>query len=341
VYITLTGNGVRYGEGVYGIEVEAERLGVADSRGLTEGLPFASPQLQRLVDTLVWKATQDGSLRHRGVEFISVPMQKEHALHALSDLYSCMNDGLFAPSVRTGIHVHANVSQMENYELLQVMRAYAAAEPLLMQYVGVEREQNIYCVPLYRASNERQRWLEFASLLRLPTLRNKISSAARLLDACCKYSALNISPISRLGTVEFRHAPTFARFSDMRGWLDLVDATMRLRLPDAATVADLAPLRRAMPARLSWDEYEHRVLYTGALEFANDLAGRPYVIPEWGAPASLAFAPAKSVYPRFSTGAPPPLGRHTMELELTPEEEELLRQYTGDTPEQLVLEETI
>jgi hypothetical protein len=215
----------------YGVEVEAERLIPTAASELATGESFSNPLLRQMTSTY-WNATADGSLRHNGVEFVSKPLGIVDARAAFSQVYVAMKEGLFRPSVRTGIHIHANVGTLDSLELREVMRTYAVLEPLLFRFVGPEREQNIYCVPLYRAANEQRNWRALAAELSEPTLtRTVLSRLINVMRSFCKYSALNLESFMRFGTVEFRHAPTFEHYEEAERWLRLVDAVMHFRIP--------------------------------------------------------------------------------------------------------------
>jgi hypothetical protein len=282
----------RYPWGTYGIEVEAERLQRDAAASLMAGDLFAHPLL-RAMQTGYWRAITDGSLRHNGVEFITSPVSFDDASRALRSLYAAMDEGLFAPSVRTGIHVHINASTMNNEQMLNFMRAYVVLEPLLFRTVGAEREQNIYCVPLYRADNERRLWNKLANELLSPRVdRATLMRIQGVFRSFCKYSALNFESFLRLGTFEFRHAPTWGRLDEAQRWLRLVREVAHFTMPAGATLDDLSSARtwatELVPA-LRWSEYLREVEARGLLDFANGLQPFTYKVAEWGRPAGMAF----------------------------------------------------
>jgi hypothetical protein len=295
VYQRVVGNLPRYTWGVYGIEVEAERLGLLESDRLAAGEAFNHELLQAMTRRN-WRAITDGSLRHRGVEFITPPSTLATCSAALSELYAAMREGLFQPSVRTGIHIHVNVQTFTNQQMIEFMRTYAVLEPLLFQAVGVEREQNIYCVPLYRGSNEQRLWRQLATRLHNdnPVWIDLIQLMGTF-RSFCKYSAINFESFLRLGTFEFRHAPTWGTEREAQRWLQLVHQVCNVTLTPDATMSSLATVRpwaeEYVPG-LNWDAYVAEVEERGLLDFANSLQPFTYKVPDWGRPAGLAFGRA-------------------------------------------------
>lgn len=306
-FIKLTGSQPQYGRGTYGIEVEAEHYPPNEVMRMQEHERPEHPLLRAL--SPYWKATTDGSLRHNGVEFISVPLALPQATTATEMLYTAMAAGLFRPSVRAGIHVHVNMAPATSVEFVQALRAYILLEPLLFRYVGVEREQNIYCVPIYRAVNEQRLWQRVAKGMHEGIgTRNRHNQLYGAIRDCCKYSALNLNPFIRLGTFEFRHAPTFSTRQAAINWLRLVHEVSTFVVQGTATLASLEPAKAwasvLVPA-LDWDEYMREVQERGLLGLANSLEPFTYKAPEWGKPAGLAFDRIPARTPRQAAPARP------------------------------------
>lgn len=145
-----------------------------------------------------WKYKQDGSLRNKGAEFASIPLmgnQIEYALKYLKhNLEVYQNEPNF--SSRTSVHVHLNVRDMTWEEVRALVILYCIFERHFFLQTKKEREQSIFCVPLYKTN-----YIEKFT----PTLE----------DFNCyrwsKYCALNLIPIfgdgntPKYGTIEFRH----------------------------------------------------------------------------------------------------------------------------------------
>lgn len=196
----------------YGIEVEAEGIDFEQAVSLEWPAPMRRS----------WVIERDGSLR-RGTEFISIPLPRSSVPDAVNALWGAVFDTRLAhASVRTGIHIHVNCIHMNTAQVLRMLQHYALVEPVLFAAVGEEREQNIYCIPWYRSLQEPKR--VFAWLGDDPERDADMLMQFDEEPPTCKYSALNVSPLSSKGTVEFRHAQTFSTATEMLRWWDIVAA---------------------------------------------------------------------------------------------------------------------
>lgn len=197
--------GVRAGER-YGVEVEAEGCDVR-----TAGELDWSQSFQR-----DWTYVEDGSLRNGGIEFVSRPLTRHSLRPAITHLWDYFRAGRMRGTVRTGIHIHASCLHLETADVYRILQHYALVEPVLMAFCGPEREENIYCIPWYRGTDEPAkiiRWLEEQDRFLLEREEHP-----------CKYSALNVLPLRRYGTIEFRHAPTWTDEAPMQQWAEAVRA---------------------------------------------------------------------------------------------------------------------
>lgn len=193
----------------YGIEVEVEgfdrRHWAKEARALTEH----------------WDIKEDGSLRNNGAEFVSHFLLPDQLKNAVHHLYARTRK-LWTPSPRTGIHVHANCLHLTTEQVRRICTYYAFAEPLLFMWAGEEREENIFCVPWYRAHDE-------ADLV----ARALESGSIGELSRSCKYSALYLGPLLTFGTIEFRQSVTHDTPEDLLAWLEVVKKIARSHeLPD-------------------------------------------------------------------------------------------------------------
>jgi hypothetical protein len=78
---------------------------------------------------------------------------------------------------------------------------------------GTDREENIYCIPFYRANRPLK---QLSRALRGYGGWNNFQ----------KYSALNLGAIQKFGTLEFRHAPLWDNVGQARLWLSVIDELM-------------------------------------------------------------------------------------------------------------------
>ena len=158
-------------------------------------------------ETLGWKVTTDGSLRNNGYEYISSPIPVTVASDLFKKLHGTIKLGKDDPfSQRTSIHVHANCANMSSRSVRDTVLLYALFEEAFFLMCSPERRDNIHCTPLTETY--------------LPTLYP--NSLAVMITRWHKYTALNLKPISKQGTIEFRHMQGHADTELMDEWLDII-----------------------------------------------------------------------------------------------------------------------
>lgn len=185
-----------------------------------------------------WQITEDGSLRNNGMEFLSPPATLAQIHDGIDRFYAEGFDVYgWKSSKRTGIHLHMDTSTLTMDELGAFLTAYAALEPVLFNVLcGPDREENIYCVPWYRAKEQA---LYVQGLMR----DYKAGGREVLLNACaqaCKYNALYIEPLRRYGTVEFRGAPTFDSAAELHRLVTTFDTLLDRTQKDGTAAAVMA-----------------------------------------------------------------------------------------------------
>ena len=185
------------GERLVGIEIEVE--GCA---------PHTCEWAQR---SPYWNPVPDGSLREAGMEFVSEPLDGNTLPLALPQFFEAYRRHGYVSNTRTGIHVHIDVRDLEIANVGGIVATYAVVEPILMQYVGTDREENIYCVPYYRAYGDLELVCDMLEQDNPDYIRDT-----------CKYSALYLQPLLRFGTLEFRHAPTWGNMEQLTMWIELI-----------------------------------------------------------------------------------------------------------------------
>lgn len=154
-----------------------------------------------------WKVTTDGSLRNNGFEYISSPVPVHVASDLFKKLHSTIKTGSLDPfSQRTSVHVHANCANMKVREVRDTVWLYALFEEAFFLMCTPERRDNIHCTPLTETY--------------LPTLYNH--SLSTMISRWHKYTALNLKPITKQGTIEFRHMQGHADTALMDEWLAII-----------------------------------------------------------------------------------------------------------------------
>jgi hypothetical protein len=154
---------------------------------------------------LDWFVKKDNSLRNNGAEFVTKPIPLSSVDADVTWFYEQAKEGGWESSERTGTHVHVDCRDLTFEELRKLVTIYCLVEPMLFDYVGTEREENIFCVPWYRAYNDLDSFSTIAS-----KYKGELGPIIEHITMCmCKYSALYLEPLKRFGSVEFRHAPTW------------------------------------------------------------------------------------------------------------------------------------
>lgn len=194
----------------------------ADAYGVEMEMESFVEQLQTIPDLLL--LTEDGSLRNNGREFISKPVNRHHAL----SFYKKVMDPsivLYSPSFprctdRGSVHVHVNMSHRDLDDVRNLILLYCLLEPGFFSLVDETRQNNIYCVPL--------------SSTRMPTYAVS-KSMDMLTDVWHKYTAFNVKPLSKYGTIEFRHLQATEDINVFDRWLHTLEQWSHLTV-DALTV---------------------------------------------------------------------------------------------------------
>ena len=179
-----------------GIEVEAE--------GFT-GFNLPSYALQNEIES-VWMHKPEGSLRDRGIEFVTHPIQGAEISHALSLLETMNVTGKLYYTDLAGLHIHLNVREFTIQQLLNLIVLYMVFEDSLYRVSG-NREQSIYCLPA------RTCWSGLPNLFRTQNLLHSLGRAN-------KYMGFNYCTIPTLGTVEFRHSRGTKDVSYILHWIN-------------------------------------------------------------------------------------------------------------------------
>ena len=181
-----------------GIEVEVEKW---RPRGLPAG----------------WITHDDGSLRG-GKEFVTDGgLVGKDVVEAVRSICAfCTGAGFSDGYPRAGIHVHVDVTDMNDSsstQLLNMVTAYLVFEDAMFSFAGRWRAACGFCDPLLLSQASR------ADLVKLLADWGQHEGAAlRGLD---KYSALNLLPMATYGTVEFRALPTTFDPERIINWINL------------------------------------------------------------------------------------------------------------------------
>ena len=152
----------------------------------------------------------DGSLRGVAYEFISKPMATKHALASLGAFFTMTKFAEGNYTDRCSVHVHVNCTDLTMAQVSAVALLYTVVEDILFEFVGNSRDSNIYCIPWNQCRNHHALVAKF------------LGNAGDALRGWNKYTALNILPLSTLGTVEFRQMHGTADMEKLTTWINII-----------------------------------------------------------------------------------------------------------------------
>jgi hypothetical protein len=180
---------------LFGVELEIEGLTQSPDNYTFNGIDYHA----------------DGSLRNNGAEFVTRPM---NYVDTEAVLHKFFNMGGFSEknySERCSVHVHINVGDISEEHLRTMLAVYASHERALFDWIGDNRKHNIFCVPWYETN--------------LSTgVSQDMQTLANISRAWMKYTALNLLPIWRQNTIEFRHMGGTCNIERILTWMRLIAA---------------------------------------------------------------------------------------------------------------------
>lgn len=197
-----------------GVEVELENITYLDRDPTQDGYPDF---------TQFWRTVHDGSLRD-GTEFIFVDaLQGDNIIQALSifqefiDVYRRYGEPVRV-NERCSVHVHLDVRDLDEATLNNLILIYMLIERVIFQYINPARSKNNYCRPLTDSTFKHTLSNILASNRPdfMPSLVNIVKRE------CDKYSALNVLPIAKYGSVEFRHHHGTTDTSSILNWINII-----------------------------------------------------------------------------------------------------------------------
>lgn len=163
----------------------------------------------------LWDIHPDGSLRDHGLEFTTHgPLFGDDLDGAIDNLITLAHKMKWKGSERTGIHIHMDMRDCDQTELILLSCLYSICEKPLFHWIGEHRLENIYCLPWFRAQDN----LKYVAALGqvqgegVPDIVGKLQ----------RYSALNLASLGKYATVEFRHMDTRLDTQRIKSWINLL-----------------------------------------------------------------------------------------------------------------------
>lgn len=196
-------------KGVFGIEIETESLEPYDT-------PVSS----------IWKVDDDHSLRNFGREYILSKPCTFEAVDAVLDEFEeiTIKRGLkFIPDrTSTSVHVHVNMQNETLVTLGNFMTIFTLFEDILLDFCGEHRRSNMFCMTSRYAGGVYRRYREFFAEIE----KGSTSSVLNLREDDQKYSALNIVPLQKLGSIEVRTLNGVTDKVKIKEWIGIINSIL-------------------------------------------------------------------------------------------------------------------
>lgn len=166
-----------------------------------------------------WVEKEDGSLRGSSMEYVlREPLFGNDLVRAVKWLCAWGTKERLESNYRTGLHVHIDVRNLEEDELISMLIYYALFEKVIFDWVGDEREGSIFCMPFYKAEGALKTILEAINS------KHNMKEVAKKID---RYSAFNLNSLSKFGTVEWRHLRTTFNEERVIDWINVAQGFKR------------------------------------------------------------------------------------------------------------------
>jgi len=171
-----------------------------------------SSALLRCLDTERWAIHSEGSLRNNGQEFVTAfPLPKEHLIKDIADLFTLLSNHKASFSPRCSIHIHQNFQSSTVEELLKTLYLYLVLEDSLFRIAGKERKKSNFCVPLKETNlTNKLDWRD-------PEIQIQKRFSWK------KYTALNLTRLQDIGTIEYRHLVGTYDMDVITKWIYIID----------------------------------------------------------------------------------------------------------------------
>lgn len=150
----------------------------------------------------LWEVVPDGSLRPSDASGeLRLPTPGRCGKQLITALNSADKSPILNRASfgwRCAVHVHVDMRDKTPKDILMIMTLYSLLEPFFFAWDGTGRQESRFCMPWWVCSQD------------MITASNIIHSKnnsefIQQIGTFSKYTALNLAPLRRLGTIEFRH----------------------------------------------------------------------------------------------------------------------------------------
>lgn len=157
----------------------------------------------------LWNQISDGSLRNNGREYVfRQPLGGADAFRALTEIGKHFHEIQPDPSWRCSTHVHLDVRDLTVEQLKKLLLVYVIYEEVLFKASGYNRYRNNFG-PAYGFAQQQ------ITILSKHWNKEGRAFVNNVLSEWSKYTSLNLLPIGRFGSVEFRISNPFTSTSDL------------------------------------------------------------------------------------------------------------------------------
>ena len=172
----------------------------------------------RRIDLTYWDATDDGSLRDNGVEYVfTAPQAGVDVIRALDELEVAIDKAPFTPTFgeRTSVHVHVDVRDLTKDQLMSFILLYMVTEKPLFKYCGEERESSNFCPSFQHAQGQIR---NINGIHR----SNSVGPLHRAIHGIERYASCNIQSVNKFGSLEFRGHRGEYRKQPLLDWINIL-----------------------------------------------------------------------------------------------------------------------
>lgn len=175
-----------------------------------------------------WKYHSENSLRYNGFEYVSKPTRYKEVEDSVKKLFKELEQNGCPPekhtnSIRTSFHVHFNQSSRTVYETMLFVALYYMFEPLLQDFCGKHRQNNLFCL---RLEDTRSIIPQLTSLLEGEKTMNHLT----LSSSDYRYGSVNFNSLLKFGTIEFRMMRASSDPLELLLWIDILQKIRRFAI---------------------------------------------------------------------------------------------------------------
>lgn len=220
---------------------------------------------QRILDEqfkLLWEEHKEPSLHDNGREFaVRVPMFGKDLLTAIKHMTDFAKEQKWKVSLRTGFHAHMDCRDITHHQLIGIGVHYAMWEPAIYAWVGGGREANNFCAPWYKCEGSVYDAAKLiATVIKLSqeedehereVLQEMLSN---LTEGFHKYAGLNLRPLKKYGSIEFRQMIATHDFNLIVKWLNIILNLKRAALdsPESSMAIVGLSSQKGLDKQIKW-----------------------------------------------------------------------------------------